>query len=337
MNPEISIIVPIYNGEKYMRKCIDSILNQTFANIEVILVDDGSSDKSRYIISEYVKQDKRVVAIYQKNSGPSIARNNGIKIARGKYLGFVDSDDYINELMYEKLYRLVNEYRVQMGMCAYKETYLYDNTEKIVNTNLKETKIYNKEEIRKYIISTFANNENFGFYCLWNKIYLREFIIENKILMDEAREHGEDWWFNISLFNLLESYIYTDEALYNYIHVNENSLMSKYRENQFDLFLDGRKKIKLVVPAEFINFKEFNNRFIYEFSAYIIRTFKEINDKNKSNRLIDNVLNNEDVIDACNNHDRLPLHFKVVTFFIKIRAKKLSKLVYRCLSLILLK
>ena len=111
--------------------------------------------------------------------------------------------------------------------------------------------------------------------------------------------------------------------------------MSKYRENQFELFLDGRQKIKTIVPKEFINDKEFNSRFIYEFSSYIIRTFKEIKDKKKLNKLIDTVLSNKEVIESCKNNDNLPLHFKIVTSLIRIRARQLSKLAYRFLSLII--
>ncbi|WP_227166600.1 glycosyltransferase, partial [Enterococcus faecium] len=101
---EISIIVPVYKVEKYLRKCVDSILAQTFTDFEVILVDDGSPDNSGKICDEYAEKDNRVRVIHKENGGLSSARNAGIDVARGKYLGFVDSDDYIDEDMYEILY-----------------------------------------------------------------------------------------------------------------------------------------------------------------------------------------------------------------------------------------
>ena len=101
MNPKVSIIVPIYNSEKYMNKCIESILNQTLTEIEIILVNDGSTDNSGKIIDNYAKKDNRIKVIHQQNSGPSVARNKGISTAKGKYIGFVDSDDYIESTMYE--------------------------------------------------------------------------------------------------------------------------------------------------------------------------------------------------------------------------------------------
>lgn len=334
MNPKISIIVPIYNAEKYIDKCIESIINQTFKDIEIILINDGSSDGSRNIIDRYAKKDKRIIAIYQENSGPSVARNKGIKIAKGKYIGFVDSDDYIEETMYEELYNLVNDNNIQVGMCAYNELHFYDNTQRITRTRLHSQKVYNKEEIKKNIISTFAKNENYGFYSLWNKIYLREWVVKLGIYMDENRDHGEDWWFNMCLFSEMESYICIDKPLYNYIHVNEDSLMSKYRENQFELFLDGREKIKSIVPSEFIDYSEFNSRFVYEFSSYIINTFKAVKDKNRKNELVNNVLNNKEVIECSCNNSGLPMYFKLTTFFIKIKMSLVSKLIYKHISLI---
>lgn len=334
MNPKISVIVPIYNAEKYMEKCIESIINQAIKDIEIILIDDGSTDNSKEIIDRYAKNDERIKAIYQENSGPSVARNRGIKIAKGKYIGFVDSDDYIEVTMYEELYNLVKDEKIQVGMCAYNELHFYNNTQRITKTRLHNNKVYNKEEIKKNIISTFAKNENYGFYSLWNKIYLREWIIDLGIYMDENRDHGEDWWFNIFLFSEMDSYICIDKPLYNYVHVNNDSLMSKYRENQFDLFLDGRKKLKAIITDEFIDYKEFNQRFIYEFSGYIIRTFNEVKDRTRRSILIKKVLTNEEVIESCNNVSGLPYYFRIIAFLIKCKFEIIVMFAYKTLTII---
>ena len=213
MNPKVSIIVPIYNAEKYMKKCIDSILSQTLKNIEIILVNDGSSDNSANIADEYSRLDKRVRVIHQNNSGPSVARNTGISVARGEYIGFVDSDDYIEQTMYEELFKSADKNNVQVAMCSYIENYIYKNESHTIKANLEQGKIYDKSGIRSNIINTFAKNENYGFYSLWNKIYLREWLIESDLKMDENRDHGEDWWFNINVFSEIDTFIYIDKEL----------------------------------------------------------------------------------------------------------------------------
>lgn len=330
--PKVSIIVPIYNSEKYMEKCIDSILNQTLNDIEIILVNDGSTDSSLEIAERYKQRDKRVIIINQINSGPSIARNNGIKIATGKYIGFVDSDDYIEKTMYEKLFEVADNNKVNVAMCNYNEIFLYDNKKQVVKSNLKNYTVYYKEEILSEIISTFSGNKNYGFYSLWNKLYSREWLSNSNITLDINRDHGEDWWFNINVFSKIDSCICIDDYLYNYVHVNKESLMIKYRENQFDLFLDGRKKLISIIPKDLINYGELNTRFVYEFSSYIIRTLKEVKNKNKRNSLIYNVLKNADVIESCKITEKLPIKYKIVTFFIRNNLMKQTIFLYKLVS-----
>lgn len=118
MNQElISVIVPIYNVEKYLSRCIESILKQTFSNLEIILVDDGSTDESKLIVCEYVKKDKRIVAVNKENGGLSDARNAGIAVASGNYLVFVDSDDYIHSQFIEILYHNIKKYDADIAVC----------------------------------------------------------------------------------------------------------------------------------------------------------------------------------------------------------------------------
>lgn len=330
--PLVSVIVPIYNAEKYMDKCIDSICNQTLKDIEIILINDGSSDRSGEIANEYAKKDNRIKVIHQENSGPSVARNKGISIAKGKYVGFVDSDDYIEKTMYEALCSYASDKNIQVAMCSYYEKYIYNNSEKIVRSKLKSDQVYNTKAIKENIISTFAKNDNYGFYSLWNKIYLREWLIDSKIEMDVNRDHGEDWWFNINVISKISSFIYLDKPLYNYIHINSNSLMFKYREEQFDLFLDGRLKMKEIIPSEYICDEEFNQRFVYEFSSYIIRTMKEVSDKRKRKELIYKVLGSEEVINSCKSVSSLPIHLKLTSLFIKHKVHMPALVIYKLIS-----
>ena len=118
MKPLISVIVPIYNVEKYLPQCIESILRQTYTNLEIILVDDGSPDSCPQICDDYAAKDSRIKVIHQANSGVSAARNSGLKIAKGKYIGFIDGDDYIEPDMYEYLYNLITVYEGNISVCT---------------------------------------------------------------------------------------------------------------------------------------------------------------------------------------------------------------------------
>lgn len=123
MNDLISIIVPVYNVEKYLNKCIDSIINQTYKNIEIILVDDGSTDNSGKICDEYLLRDSRIKVIHKNNGGLSSARNEGINISSGEYIGFVDSDDWVEPNMYEEMYKKILYSNADIVDCGYWKEY----------------------------------------------------------------------------------------------------------------------------------------------------------------------------------------------------------------------
>lgn len=165
--PKISIIVPVYKVEKYLRRCVDSILNQTFTDFECILVDDGSPDRCGEICDEYAKADKRIKVIHKENGGLSDARNAGIDTARGEYLGFVDSDDWIHPNMYEILYKAITKNDVKLSACAYKETDVKEIFEEIFTS---EIEIYNGMDflMTNYVTAVVA----------WNKLYHRSLFNE---------------------------------------------------------------------------------------------------------------------------------------------------------------
>lgn len=329
---KVSVIVPVYNSEKYLNKCIDSILNQTLKEIELILVNDGSTDRSRKILEEYSEMDDRVIVLNIKNGGPARARNKGIKIAKGKYLSFVDSDDYIDGDFLEKLYNTADNNKVQMIMTNYKDINMFNGVTSMTCHELECGVIFNKDRIKKDILTTFTKTINYGFFSMCNKLYLREYLLKLGFLIDETRDHGEDWLFNINIFLNLNSFIAVEKPLYNYIHANENSLMTKYRENQFEIYLDGRKKIISLLPSDVIDYKELNKKFIYEFSSYIIRTNRNVKDKNKCKKLLNRVLYEQEVIESCKNTSDLPLNFRIITFLIRNKMQSFALLLYKLKS-----
>lgn len=165
-NDLISVIIPIFNVEQYLKRCIDSVINQTYKNIEIILVDDESPDNCPKICDEYQKNDSRIKVIHKTNGGLSDARNAGLEIATGEYVTFIDSDDYIDCDYIEFLYNLINKYDVKMSICSYKA--IYDNGTVLTQENNKEYKISAHDTLEKMLY-----HEDFN-VATWAKLYKKE-------------------------------------------------------------------------------------------------------------------------------------------------------------------
>ncbi len=147
--PEISVIVPVYNCEKYLEKCINSILSQTFDDLELILINDGSSDNSGKICDEFKEKDSRVKIVHQKNMGVSVARNVGLDVSEGKYIGFIDGDDYIESDMYEFLYNNIKKNEAEVAICGIANIFMKNNgSEKLTRqiSDFSGVKVLNGEE-----------------------------------------------------------------------------------------------------------------------------------------------------------------------------------------------
>lgn len=177
----ISIIVPIYNVEKYLHKCVDSLIGQTLKDIEIILVDDGSTDKSGEICDEYRLKDNRIKVIHKKNGGLSDARNAGIDIAKGDYITFLDSDDWIELNMYEKLYKYIKQENADIAQCSYQEVY----NEEVNNENAKEEiKIMSGKES----LYNFSGKNHGKTVVAWNKLYRIELFNDIRFPKDKYHE-----------------------------------------------------------------------------------------------------------------------------------------------------
>ena len=164
--PLISIIIPVYKVEKYLEKCIKSVLSQTYKNLQIILVDDGSPDNCGNICDDYARVDNRIEVIHKANGGLSDARNVGLKAARGEYIGFVDSDDYVSNEMFENLYNTLISNDVDVSICNF---YIVIDNKNIIKNADNGVKIYNKLEILKEILL----DKKIQSYA-WNKLYKRE-------------------------------------------------------------------------------------------------------------------------------------------------------------------
>ncbi len=181
---KVSVIVPVYNVEKYLEECLDSVCHQTLKDIEIICINDGSKDKSEQILKDYIKKDKRIVLIEQKNQGLSIARNNGIKIAKGQYIGFVDSDDKIEPDFFEKLYNAASKNDADIAIGGYKEI----NKRRKIKTILrywKNEKITQRTKMLETLLGTAF---------VWNKLYKKELIINNQIYFPAHKTYEDGFW-----------------------------------------------------------------------------------------------------------------------------------------------
>ena len=215
MNPEISIIVPVYNVEKYLKRCIDSILNQSFTNFELILVDDGSTDNSGKIIDEYAIKDERIKVIHKENGGQGSARNRGLDIAKGNYIGFVDSDDWIHKDMYKCMYQIISEDNTDIVQVGHNTVEEYTEDKRCNINDLNIICIDN-------IIEKFADCNSFEILPLIfpvNKLYRRELW---KNLRFPEGKFAEDLRIIYKIYDITTKYKIIDYNFYNY-YMSPNS------------------------------------------------------------------------------------------------------------------
>lgn len=238
IKPFISIIIPVYNGEKYINRLIDSITNQDYENYEIIIVNDGSTDKTKDILDN-INNDK-IKVYHQKNGGASSARNYGIKKSSGKYILFADSDDFYNENLFKKIvpYLEIGEYDLYYfnfnnyyNNNQYYTEYKYEEYEKIIGNN---------EPFYMYLNGEYTINLK-RFPC--NKIYKREIIIKNNVSFPSNQKLAEDMLFNIDYMCNCKNMKYISDALYNYCY-NEDSITTKYFENMLSDILKQIENLK---------------------------------------------------------------------------------------------
>ena len=213
---KISIIMPVYNVKDYLTKAVDSILNQTFDDFELFLVDDGSTDGSSDICDELKLKDNRIIVIHQKNQGAHNARNNALKLAKGTYACFFDSDDYIEKDMLRDLYDLANNYDSELVISGFYINTFYDNEhfiqlDYIPNID-SDVKNYNKIEFRKYAYKNFDKNM---FYSPWNKLYKLSYLKKYNITFPIT--YRDDFPFVLSVIKDIENVTYTKKQYYNFI------------------------------------------------------------------------------------------------------------------------
>lgn len=216
MGRKISVVIPCYNAEQYIERCIESIINQTYRDLEIIVVNDGSVDKSKELINQYL-QDKRIVYVEQSNGGEYSARNKGIEVATGEFLGFVDADDYIEPTMYEKLYSALVDSGTDMAVCNFNQ--IYESSSKYNYSNMPQGVLDIQSDVYGYWMRVCASSPPNNY--VWTRLYRRSIIEESKCWF-ENYPHSADTLFNFKLLPHLKSTVFVNEGLYNYVQ-RENS------------------------------------------------------------------------------------------------------------------
>lgn len=243
MKPKVSIIVPIYNVESYLGRCLDSLLSQSFREIEIIAVNDGSTDKSSEILKDYSERDNRIVSIEKENGGVSSARNTGLLQANGQYIGFVDPDDWIDKEMYEELYHSAIHEKADIVMCTYIREFGTHSKEK--KFNMPQKVCYKNEEVKHEIMrrlvgpinEEIANPELLDAWgTVWSKLYRADMIKENNINFTDLDIIGtnEDSLFNIHTFYYANTFVFLNQPYYHYWRANETSVTAGYKPNLKD-------------------------------------------------------------------------------------------------------
>lgn len=214
---KISVIVPVYNNERFLCQCINSILEQTYTNLEIILIDDGSTDASSQICDTYGQKDARVKVLHQANSGVSAARNAGLDLASGEYIAFVDSDDFLDKNMYEQLIHILEADNADMSICNFHQIdekgNQFDRPSSIVD-----------EVVEPYsILERLAEKRGWVYIVVWNRLYKRK-VFEN--IRFPVNKLHEDEWVALPIYTACNKVALTASAYY-YYRVNANSIMGK--------------------------------------------------------------------------------------------------------------
>ena len=235
-NDTISVIVPVYNSASRLDRCVESLASQTYDNLQIILVNDGSRDNSGSICDAWAEKDNRIVVIHKSNGGVGKARNTGLDAAHGKYVAFIDSDDYLSANMFQSLITTANACQADQVCC---------NAYDVLLSGIRPTMhafanaVVQKGDIFNQLIVSLIRPEMEGskaslLQALWNKLYLRKTIEDNHIRFDTELTYAEDWLFNVNFYRFANCVAFIPDHLYFYDRTTEGSLSKKFRWDGFE-------------------------------------------------------------------------------------------------------
>ena len=277
--PKVSVIIPVYNTEEYLCKCLDSIIGQTLKEIEIICIDDGSTDKSLDIIKDYARKDKRITVISQKNLHAGVARNVGISVSKGEYIHFLDSDDWLDINSYKCMYDIITNINVDIVKFR---SYSFDNeNNKIVNRYFTNMGAINK----KYFYKKLNFNDDYEIMihisdAPWSGIYNRKFIIDNNILFDNLLCSNDVTFFYKCILKC--NYVYLTEKRFVYYRINNNKSLIGIRKDHFNCQIITFFRIIKMIEDKNINIKKCIRKHLIESIFFRYDNYlKESHEKDK--------------------------------------------------------
>lgn len=318
----ISIVIPVYQVENYIKRCLDSILSQTYSNLEIILIDDGSRDMSGKICDEYVKKDSRVKVIHQDNAGVSVARNKGLDICTGDYVTFVDSDDFIEPFMYEEMMEKVTEYKCDVVMC---DCVKDDGVIQTPYTHDIRAGFYDYDQLKEEYYPHLLMMENVEYPAtISNCLILFRREVASSIRYIEGVRYSEDLLFGAQLLYNAKSFYYMKGKFYYHYWMNSDSASHTFKEDKWEDYKVLYKKSNKLFRQD----KQILNQsylmllfFLYNYAGDILRC-KNYSKKEK-HRYLKSILSDESIIELFNNirvyELRIPLKLKIMTYIYKYK------------------
>jgi glycosyltransferase involved in cell wall biosynthesis len=323
---KVSIIVPVYNVEKYLLRCVQSLMNQTLKGIEIILVDDGSPDSSPKICDDFAIQDSRIKVIHKCNEGLGFARNSGLEIATGEFVAFVDSDDYVDLKMYEILYDKAKKNNSDTIFCGFNSVDTNNNINPV--SEVASLTIFNSQkDVQDFLLDMIGTEPNYAIdrkyqMSVWHAIYSRKILEKNEIrFCSEKKFISEDIIFHIDYLKKINKIVVIPEPMYYYCdNVNSASLSTSFRKDRFERYVILYKEIcsRLLIP----DVKNRANRLLigYTRSLLFLVPYYDISFINKF-KIIKDISNNYIWTQLFESYDykKLPFYQKYVFICIKNR------------------
>lgn len=282
----VSVIVPVYNVEKYLKRCVDSILAQTEKDLEIILVDDGSTDNSGTMCDAYAGEYEHITVVHKKNGGLTSAWIAGAKVSKGDYLGFVDSDDWIDADMYERMYHKAKEYKADMVCCGLIKEFENSDRHPSYLTDRLEQEFYGKQEILDKIVPVFFCDGSFDSRAIpasrAMKLYRRELLLNNLCYCNDQVSIGEDLVITFACFHDCESICSIHDFYPYHYWINESSLTGKHDREYLKKLLTLRRQLMHINQEK--GTYDYSEQITNDFLFLVLMCIKEEIHKNKEDK-----------------------------------------------------
>lgn len=332
MVPKVSIIVPVYNCENYISTCLESILNQTYSNNEIIIINDGSIDNSEQIIKKYIEKDNRIIYLYQDNSGPSEARNKGIQTSTGEYLVFIDSDDTVHKKYIELLLNEIIGSEADIVCCGYKDESKYG----VKN----HTDFVFSDSISKHSFMEMVCNGTGG--VLWSKIFKKEIIVKNNLKMDKNIFMSEDLVFVLQYVSHCKAFSTIKKYLYNYNRLNLESISSNISINYINNNIMVCEYIKKIFHSVKLDEQKRNQIIVKRIQDFVLSIVEQqcINAKNigmkKASLNLKELLSIPYIVKYKSEFRSKSMYYKPYIYFIKNKNIKSCIIYGLCLNILII-